>query len=323
VFIEERNNTWNTPYLFNAKELDEETGLYYYGARYYDPRISLWLSVDALLINGYYLDGNHNGGVYNSFNLNPYSYCRVNPVLYFDPDGNQFKAIREWWINNNVGTRAIGGLQMVGGVAEAIVGGVGGVLSSETGVGAVLGYAVLMNGIDNTVAGATQMWTGESTNTLLHQGISETSKALGADNETAEKIADAGEMGITLGVNIGNAKNIANIPKTLAAKNTSAATNATKESSNVLSKSDYLRIENAATRINKPITVVGSRASGTAKAYSDWDYVIPGLNSRKWSSIKNSLPGARSVLDNTPRNIDIFKGPLDVTKPHIIINPQP
>ena len=31
VFIEERNNTWNTPYLFNAKEFDEETGLYYYG----------------------------------------------------------------------------------------------------------------------------------------------------------------------------------------------------------------------------------------------------------------------------------------------------
>ena len=35
VFIEERNNTWNTPYLFNAKEFDEETGMYYYGARYY------------------------------------------------------------------------------------------------------------------------------------------------------------------------------------------------------------------------------------------------------------------------------------------------
>ncbi|MFV0531420.1 MAG: RHS repeat-associated core domain-containing protein [Flavobacteriales bacterium] len=26
--------------------LDEETGLYYYGGRYYNPRISLWLSVD-------------------------------------------------------------------------------------------------------------------------------------------------------------------------------------------------------------------------------------------------------------------------------------
>ena len=31
VFIEERNNTWNTPYLFNAKELDEEMGMYYEG----------------------------------------------------------------------------------------------------------------------------------------------------------------------------------------------------------------------------------------------------------------------------------------------------
>ena len=27
VFVEERNNIWNTPYLFNAKEFDEETGL--------------------------------------------------------------------------------------------------------------------------------------------------------------------------------------------------------------------------------------------------------------------------------------------------------
>ncbi|MBR2262194.1 MAG: hypothetical protein IJ916_10930, partial [Paludibacteraceae bacterium] len=29
VFVEERNGSWSTPYLFNAKELDEETGLYY------------------------------------------------------------------------------------------------------------------------------------------------------------------------------------------------------------------------------------------------------------------------------------------------------
>ncbi|MFV0290983.1 MAG: RHS repeat domain-containing protein [Mangrovibacterium sp.] len=48
VFIEERNNTWNTPYLFNGKEFDSETGLYYYGARYYNPRIGLWYGVDLL-----------------------------------------------------------------------------------------------------------------------------------------------------------------------------------------------------------------------------------------------------------------------------------
>ena len=46
VFIEERNNTWNTSYLFNAKEFDEKTDMYYYGARYYEPRLSLWMSTD-------------------------------------------------------------------------------------------------------------------------------------------------------------------------------------------------------------------------------------------------------------------------------------
>lgn len=97
---------------------------------------------------------------------------------------------------------------------------------------------------------------------------------------------------------------------------------AAKEGGNVLSKAELLRIKNAATRINRPITVVGSRASGKAGAYSDWDYVIEGLNSKSWSKIKNSLPGSRSILDNTPRNIDIFKGPVNPDLPHITINPR-
>jgi hypothetical protein len=92
---------------------------------------------------------------------------------------------------------------------------------------------------------------------------------------------------------------------------------------NVISASDLLRIENAATRIGKPITVVGSRASGTANAYSDWDYVIEGgLNSKNWSKIKNSLPGAKSTIDNVGRNMDIFTGSVNTSLPHIKINPR-
>ena len=75
VFIEERNSTWNTPYLFNAKELDDETGLYYYGARYYDPRTSVWISVDPL--------------AEKYFNVGSYVYCLNNPIKFIDPDGNQ------------------------------------------------------------------------------------------------------------------------------------------------------------------------------------------------------------------------------------------
>ena len=37
----------------------------------------------------HYIDGQHNGGVFNSFNLNTYGYCYQNPVLYVDPNGKQ------------------------------------------------------------------------------------------------------------------------------------------------------------------------------------------------------------------------------------------
>lgn len=74
VFIEERNNTWNTPYLFNAKEYDEETGMYYYGARYYEPRISLWMSVDRF--------------AEKYPNSTPYAYCLGNPLKFTDINGD-------------------------------------------------------------------------------------------------------------------------------------------------------------------------------------------------------------------------------------------
>ena len=48
VFVDQRRTGFGTPYKFNAKELDCESGYYYYGARYYDPRMARFLSVDPL-----------------------------------------------------------------------------------------------------------------------------------------------------------------------------------------------------------------------------------------------------------------------------------
>jgi len=61
------------PYKFNAKELDSETGLYYYGARYYNPRLSIWYGVDPLAEK------------YPSWN--PYVYTFNNPIRFIDPNG--------------------------------------------------------------------------------------------------------------------------------------------------------------------------------------------------------------------------------------------
>ena len=87
------------PFRFTGKELDEETGLYYYGARYLDPKYSRWLSGDPALgeyipqapINDEAKKHNENlpgmGGVFNTVNLHVYHYAGNNPVKYTDPDG--------------------------------------------------------------------------------------------------------------------------------------------------------------------------------------------------------------------------------------------
>lgn len=65
----------------------EETGLYYYGARYLDPKYSRWLSGDPALND--YMAGSSVGedGIYNTVNFNVYHYGGNNPIKYTDPDG--------------------------------------------------------------------------------------------------------------------------------------------------------------------------------------------------------------------------------------------
>ena len=46
VLFEEHSTSTTMPYLFNGKELDSETGLYYYGARYYDPKVSIFVNIE-------------------------------------------------------------------------------------------------------------------------------------------------------------------------------------------------------------------------------------------------------------------------------------
>ncbi|WP_437941583.1 SpvB/TcaC N-terminal domain-containing protein [Sorangium sp. So ce341] len=74
-------------YVFTGKELDQATGLYYFGARYYDPRINVWLSPDPILDE--YMAGGPGAGVFNPGNLGLYSYALNNPVNLVDPDGRQ------------------------------------------------------------------------------------------------------------------------------------------------------------------------------------------------------------------------------------------
>jgi RHS repeat-associated protein len=130
-------------YRFTGKALDA-SGLYYFGARYYDPLVNTWLSPDPILAQ-YFPTGKQDeqlpgfGGVFNPVNLGLYQYAGQNPVKYVDQNG---EAIETAWdafsltlgihsfVNNvrqgNYGEAAVDGLGILVDGATVLIPGVPG-----------------------------------------------------------------------------------------------------------------------------------------------------------------------------------------------------
>ena len=81
LLVDEHSSSEELPYKFNGKQFDDETGLYYYGARYMNPVASIWYGVDP--IREMY--------VANSC----YIYCLNNPIIFIDPNGKKVKIVND------------------------------------------------------------------------------------------------------------------------------------------------------------------------------------------------------------------------------------
>ena len=85
-FVDRRSSTFDgARFTFSAKEKDAETGYSYFGARYYNSDLSIWLSVDPM------------SDKYPS--LSPYVYCANNPIKLVDPNGEEID-----WVEKADGT---------------------------------------------------------------------------------------------------------------------------------------------------------------------------------------------------------------------------
>ncbi|MGI6165886.1 MAG: RHS repeat-associated core domain-containing protein [Limnochordia bacterium] len=76
--LQEAGSTETHSYRFTGKPL-HSTGLYYYGARFYDPELGRFISMDPAM------DG-----------LNWYVYAASNPLKYTDPDGKAYTLTLGW-----------------------------------------------------------------------------------------------------------------------------------------------------------------------------------------------------------------------------------
>jgi RHS repeat-associated protein len=86
----------DVPFKYTGQELDSSTGLYIYGARYYDATLSRFISADTIVPSAA-----------DPQALNRYSYVNNNPLRYTDPSGHGFLGSIGKFFSNSVG-RAVG-----------------------------------------------------------------------------------------------------------------------------------------------------------------------------------------------------------------------
>jgi len=73
LLVNEHLTSQTTPFLFNAMEFDPETGLYYFHARYFEPRFAKFLTIDPMW------------ELYP--NVSGFAFVLQNPIRFIDPTG--------------------------------------------------------------------------------------------------------------------------------------------------------------------------------------------------------------------------------------------
>jgi len=195
------------PWRFSSKIYDTETGLIYFGRRYYDPQTARWTSPDPTD----YEDG-----------PNLYSYVHNNPLTRFDEYGLQTIANdnlaensnpwyrRSWQSTKEASSYAFdygsqfvssaysnprvqGGLQAFGGFAEAGVG--AGMTLASAGWATPLGWPVMAHGLDHFMTGCRSVYSGILRDTATSQLL----QKAGSSQSSANLVDSSLSLACTLG----------------------------------------------------------------------------------------------------------------------------
>jgi len=145
-------------YTYTGKEQDDSTGLYYYGARYYDSSLGRFISSDPV-----------QGSVYSGQRLNRYTYVMNNPMVYTDPTGMEGEESNPYKLHRGGGIGLLaGGLRVLVGIGgSSVVAGSGVIGGSALATSALVNAATL-----TTIAGGIgEGLVGASPGTLVPLGV--------------------------------------------------------------------------------------------------------------------------------------------------------
>jgi RHS repeat-associated protein len=113
--ISRKEGTVKVAHRFTGQRLDEETGIYFFGARYYDPEIGRFAQADTIVPS----PGNPQ-------DLNRYSYARNNPIIFVDPSGHSWRSAWQNFAGGFVGALVTAITAPILGPFSALLGGAAG-----------------------------------------------------------------------------------------------------------------------------------------------------------------------------------------------------
>ncbi|MBI1187738.1 MAG: hypothetical protein GC206_10505 [Alphaproteobacteria bacterium] len=163
--VEATGRAADTPFGYTGREIDRETGLNYYRARYYDAAVGRFLSEDPL--------------GFDAEDPNLTRYVGNAPTQRIDPMGLEEYEV-DW-------TRVWGGVGVVGSTLQIFGGATFAVATAPTGIGPVAGTIVAVKGADDLQASLRQLITGKVTHTFTYEGVKNLT-----GNEGAAFVVDAG-----------------------------------------------------------------------------------------------------------------------------------
>lgn len=167
-------------FAFAGKEFDHETGYIYFGARYYESNVGLWLAPDPAL--GAYTSG-LGVAAWQPANLTSYSYAHNNPVNLVDPLG-----LWTWTQTEGVVRAVAGGLEMGAGATLLVA-------TGWTGVGGAAGAIIVAHGADVAGAGIRQTVYNQTSETITVQGLQAAGLSKIAANQIDVGLSILGSLG--------------------------------------------------------------------------------------------------------------------------------
>ncbi|MBF0618719.1 MAG: VCBS repeat-containing protein [Candidatus Omnitrophica bacterium] len=187
-------------FYFTGKKLDDETGLFYFGARYYNPKLGRFLTPDTIVQSPY-----------NPQTLNRYSYCNNNPINLTDPTGHSwlskvFSKIGDFFTSGPGASI----MQVVGVVAAPFTGGaslylayagmaLGGYQAYQTGGLGGLGIYAAGIGVSMVTAGVVNQCWGAAIGGFFGGGIMGSTLAMATVGGISGMISGAVMTGATGG----------------------------------------------------------------------------------------------------------------------------